>query len=194
MLVIGSIPGAVIGALAESKIEALFHEPGVPVTTGAIIALAVVLALLGAALLAAERLARHVRALRQLTLRDAILIGLAQALAVFPGVSRSGATITAGLGWGSRARPPRASRSCCPRPSSPGAGAKSLYDIYQGLQSGAIASADLALFPIGFIAAAISGYLCIRFLLAYLQRHSTEVFVYYRWALAVLIVIVALTR
>jgi undecaprenyl-diphosphatase len=194
MLVIGSIPGAVIGALAESRIEALFHEPGAPVTPAAMIALAVVLALLGAALLAAERLARHVRGLRQLTFRDAILIGLAQALAIFPGVSRSGATITAGLGLGLTRETAARFSFLLSAPIIAGAGAKSLYEIAKGLQSGAIASADLALFPIGFVAAAISGYLCIRFLLAYLQRHSTEVFVYYRWALAVLIVIVALTR
>ncbi|MEP7357253.1 MAG: undecaprenyl-diphosphate phosphatase [Anaerolineales bacterium] len=194
LLVIGSIPGAVIGALAESKIEALFHQPGVPVSTAAMIALAVMLALLGAALMAAERLARHVRALNQVTLRDAILIGLSQALAIFPGVSRSGATITAGLGLGLTRETAARFSFLLSAPIIAGAGAKSLYEIYKGMQSGAIASADLGLFPIGFIAAAVSGYLCIRFLLAYLRSHSTSVFVYYRWALAVLIVIVALVR
>jgi undecaprenyl-diphosphatase len=194
MLVLGSIPGAVIGALAESRIEALFHEPNTPVTPAAMIALAVMLALMGAVLLAAERLARHVRGLRQLTFRDALLIGLAQALAIFPGVSRSGATITAGLFRGLTREAAARFSFLLSAPIIAGAGAKSVYDIVQAIQSGAIAGSDLALFPVGFVAAAISGYLCIRFLLAYLQRHSTEVFVYYRWALAVLIVAVALMR
>jgi undecaprenyl-diphosphatase len=64
------------------------------------IAMGIVIALLGAALFIAERVARHLRALRAVSLKDAVIIGLAQALAIFPGVSRSGATITAGLALG----------------------------------------------------------------------------------------------
>ena len=75
-----------------------------------------------------------------------------------------------------------------------GAGLKSLAEIYSGFKSGAIGSSDMVLFPIGIIVAGISGYLCIRFLLNYLQKHSVTVFVYYRWALAVLVAVVALLR
>jgi undecaprenyl-diphosphatase len=50
------------------------------------------------------------------------------------------------------------------------------------------------LFPFGFIAAAISGYFCIKYLLRFLQKHSTDLFVYYRWGLAILIIIVAIAR
>ena len=99
-LVIGCIPGAIIGALAESKIEHLFHEPNQPHQTSAMIAIAVMLALAGAIMLLADRLAKHLRGMDRLNLKDAIIIGFAQALAVFPGVSRSGATITAGLALG----------------------------------------------------------------------------------------------
>ena len=75
-----------------------------------------------------------------------------------------------------------------------GAGLKSLYEIYKGMQSGAIARADLILFPVGAIVAGISGFLCIRFLLGYLQKHPVDLFVYYRWAIAALILIVVLVR
>jgi undecaprenyl-diphosphatase len=75
-----------------------------------------------------------------------------------------------------------------------GAGLKSLVDVVQAISSGAIATSDLILFPIGLIAAAISGYLAVRFLMRYVQNHSTDVFVYYRWGLGVLIILVALLR
>lgn len=194
LLVLGSIPGAIIGILGESKVEELFHKPGVLVQPAAMIAMAVVVALLGAALFLAERLARHVRTIKQVSLRDTIIIGLAQGAAIFPGVSRSGATITAGLALGLE-RPAAAEFSfLLSAPIIAGAGVKSLLNIVSGLASGAIARGELLLFPVGFIVAAVSGYLCIKFLMSYLQRHSTGIFVYYRWALAVLIVVVALAR
>jgi len=194
LLVIGCIPGAIVGVLAESKIEELFHQPGTPIKASAMIVMAIIIAVLGALLLAAERLAQHTRKLEQLKLSDSIWIGLSQALAIFPGVSRSGATITAGLGLGLE-RPAAARYSfLLSAPIIAGAGLKSLYDIYKGLGSGAIARGDLLLFPIGFIAAAVSGYLVIRFLMRFLQTHSTAIFVYYRWALALLIIVVALAR
>lgn len=100
LLVIGTIPGGVAGVLFESQIEALFHQPGVPIQASAMIAMGVIIAILAGLLLLAELLARHERSMEQITLRDSVLIGLAQAFAIFPGVSRSGSTITAGLGLG----------------------------------------------------------------------------------------------
>lgn len=194
LLLIGCIPGGIVGVLAESKINDLFHAPGTPVRPAAIIVMGLILALLGALLFTAERLARHTRKMEDLTLKDSILIGLAQALAVFPGVSRSGSTITAGLALGLE-RPTAARYSfLLSAPIIAGAGLKSLYETYQGVSTGLITRGDLLLFPIGFIAAAISGYLVIRFLMRFLQTNSTAVFVYYRWALAVLIIVVALLR
>src|SRR5258708_6940111 len=95
-LVIGCIPGAIVGVLAESKINDLFHVPGTPIQPAAIIVMGIIIALLGALLLAAERLARHARKLEQMTLRGSILIGLAQAGAGFPGVLGPGATTPPG--------------------------------------------------------------------------------------------------
>jgi undecaprenyl-diphosphatase len=193
-LVIGTLPGAVVGALAESKIEKLFHEPNAPHQVTAMIAMAIIIALLGALLFMAERFARHVRGLAQVTLRDSLLIGLSQALAIFPGVSRSGSTITAGLALGLEREAAARFSFLLSAPIIAGAGFKSLWDIFKDIRTGALAQSDLVLFPVGFIAAAISGYLCIKYLLRFLQKNPTDIFVYYRWALAVLIVVVALAR
>lgn len=189
-LVIGSIPGALAGVLFESKIEELFHAPNAQHTASAMIAMGILIALLGTALFIAERIARHTRTLKQVSLRDAILIGCAQALAIFPGVSRSGATITAGLALGlERAAAARFS-FLLSAPIIAGAGAKSVFSL---LRDG-IAPSELAFFGVGVISAAISGYLCIKFLLRFLQHHSTDLFVYYRWLLAAFVIIVAVAR
>jgi undecaprenyl-diphosphatase len=193
-LVIGCIPGGIAGVLFESKIEKLFHQPNAPHQVSAMIAMAIIIALLGALLFVAERFARHERKMEQLSLKDAILIGLAQAFAVFPGVSRSGSTITAGLALGLERETAARFSFLLSAPIIAGAGLKSLGEIYQDLHAGILAQADLILFPIGFITAALSGYLCIKFLLRFLQKNPTNVFVYYRWALAALIVVVAIVR
>ncbi len=194
LIVIGTIPGGIAGVLGEKAITELFHKPDVSIAPMAMIVMAVIIALLGAALYVAERIARHVRGMKDLTLKDAILIGLAQAFAIFPGVSRSGSTITAGLALGLERETAARFSFLLSAPIIAGAGAKSLLEIYGGIKSGAIAQSELVLFPVGFVAAAISGYLCIKFLLRFLQKNSTDIFVYYRWALAVLVVAVAVLR
>lgn len=191
-LVIGTIPGGIVGLLFEKKIEELFHPSEGAIVGSSMIWMAVIIALLGALLYLAERLAKHERTMNGVTFRDAILIGLSQALAIFPGVSRSGSTITAGLAVGLERETAARFSFLLSAPIIAGAGLKSLLDIYKGIHSGAIASADIVLFPAGFLAAAVTGYFCIKYLLRFLQNNSTNVFVYYRWALAVFVVIVAL--
>lgn len=194
LIVIGTIPGGIAGVLGENAITELFHKPNVPIAPMAMIVMAVIIALLGAILFAAERAARHVRVMKDLTLKDSVLIGLAQAFAIFPGVSRSGGTITAGLFLGLERETAARFSFLLSAPIIAGAGAKSLLEIYSAIKSGAIAQNEFALFPVGFIAAAISGYFCIKFLLRYLQKNSTDIFVYYRWALALLVFAVAVLR
>jgi undecaprenyl-diphosphatase len=193
-LVIGTVPGLIAGALAESKIKDLFHRPGVPETAPAMIAMAGVIALLGAVLFLVERKAHHDRPMNRITFKDSMVIGLAQALAIFPGVSRSGSTITAGLAVGLRRDAAAGFSFLLGTPIIAGAGAKTLLDMYRGTAGGALGTQDLVQFAIGFITAAGIGYLCIRFMLRYLQKHSMNLFVFYRWALAAAIVAVALAR
>jgi undecaprenyl-diphosphatase len=194
LLVIGTIPGGITGWLAESKIEELFHKPGVPNTAGAMTAMAIVIILLGVALFVAERIARHTRGIDEISLKDSIIIGLSQALAIFPGVSRSGSTITAGLALGLQRETAARFSFLLSTPIILGAGLKSIFNVRAELAAGTIVQSDLLIYVIGFITAALSGYLCIRFLLRYLQRNSTDIFVYYRWMLAILIIAVAFIR
>jgi undecaprenyl-diphosphatase len=194
LLVLGTVPGAIMGALAESHIEELFHQPNQPIEPAVMIVMAGLIALMGALLFLADHLARHLRGMSDLTLKDTLLIGLAQAVAVFPGVSRSGATITAGLALGLKRDSAAKFSFLLSAPIIAGAGLKSIYDVAQEWQAGAMTGSDLVLFAAGFAAAAISGYLCIKYLLRFLQQHSTNVFVFYRWGLALLIVVAALVR
>jgi undecaprenyl-diphosphatase len=193
-IIIGTIPGAIIGALAESKIEELFHKPGSPIQTEVLIIMAIIIAVMAVLLLLADRLAQHQENLQALTLKQTILIGLAQALSIFPGVSRSGSTITAGLALGLKRDAAAKFSFLLSAPVIAGAGMKSLYDLYQGSRVGVYGASDLAIFIVGFVSAAVIGYLCIRFLIRYLQNHTVNVFVYYRLFLAVLVLIVALNR
>ena len=190
LIVIASVPGAIAGALAESKIEELFHAPNPQHNANAMIAMGVIIALLGAALFAAERLARHLRNLDQISLKDAILIGCAQALAIFPGVSRSGATITAGLALGFERESAARFSFLLSAPLIACAGAKSMFDLVRK----GIAPDEMIFFAVGFLVAALSGYLCIKFLLRFLQNNTTNVFVFYRCGLAILVITVALMR
>ncbi len=194
LIVICTLPGGIAGVLFESKIEALFHQSGVPIARSAMIIMAVIIAAFGVLLLLADRLAKHVHDLDQLNLRNALLIGLSQALAIFPGISRSGSTISSGLALGFKRQAAAKFSFLLSAPIIAGAGVKSLWEIYSSLRIGEIARTDLLLFPVGIIVAAISGFLCIRYLLKYLQKHNMNIFVYYRWGLAILIVVVALIR
>jgi undecaprenyl-diphosphatase len=194
LLLIGTIPGALAGYLFENGIEELFHTPGVPIAPSAMLVMAAIIAGFGLLLLLADRLARHAQELEKLTLPQAVLIGLSQALAVFPGVSRSGATIASGLALGIRRDDAARFSFLLSAPIIAGAGIKSLWDISTEVQAGALTGADLILFLAGFLAAGCSGYLCIRLLLAYLRKHRIDVFAAYRWGLAALIAVVALLR
>lgn len=190
LIIVGCIPGAVVGAIGDQFIESLFHSPNEAHRASAMLAIAALLAMLGALLWLAERLARHQRTLSQIRFGDAIVIGLAQALALLPGVSRSGSTITAGLALGLRREAAARFSFLLATPIIAGAGLKEAYDV---LQAGFPAAERLP-FLVGFLAAAVVGYLCIAFLLRYLQRNSVNVFVYYRWLLAVGIVLLVLAR
>jgi undecaprenyl-diphosphatase len=173
-LVIGTIPGAVVGALAEDFIERKLGQPWL---------IAVMLAVFGLLLLIVDRSARTDRKLTDLRLGGALFIGLAQAVALQPGVSRSGVTITAARGI--RLDRPSAARFSflLSLPIIAGAGlfkgAKLLHD---GLPPGTAGP-----FLWGMVTSAISGFLVVWSLLAYLRRHDFTAFVVYRLAAAGLV-------
>ena len=137
------------------------------------------------ALWLAERIAKNERPIESITVKDAVLIGLAQALAFLPGVSRSGSTITTGLALGLTRESAARFSFLLGAPIIAGAAGKKLLDA---LDSGGLAS-QAGIFLAGFLAAAIVGYLCIKYLLRFLQSNSTLIFVYYRVFLGVLLLV-----
>ena len=189
LIALGTLPGLVAGVLAAETIDAVYHPEGVAPDR---IILAVAVALIALALLLwwAERAARHVHGVESLTVRDALIVGLAQAAALLPGVSRSGATITAGLFRGlTRADAARFS-FLLGAPIVAAAGAKGLLDT---LTSGLDAS-QLGVFGAGLLASALAGFAAIWGLLRYLQRASTAVFIVYRIVVGVGLIALVMSR
>jgi len=189
LIALGTVPGLIAGVLGEGAIDALYHPGGVE-PDRVIIMIAVALIALALLLLAAERAARHVRGMASLTVNDAAIIGLAQALALIPGVSRSGATITAGLFRGlTRADAARFS-FLLGAPIVAAAGAKGLLDtLGSGLDAG-----QLGVFAVGLAASALAGFAAIWGLLRYLQRASTAVFIIYRIVLGIVLIVLVVSR
>jgi undecaprenyl-diphosphatase len=173
-LVVGTIPGMIVGAAFESVIEEKLGQP---------VIIAVMLAVFGVVLYVVDRVARQDRGFETIGPRTGLFAGIAQALALQPGVSRSGITITAGRVLGlNRAAAARFSFLLA-LPIIAGAGALKTLDLVQhGFQGYG------AQFLAGFLAAAISGFLVIWFLLRYLRTHDFLLFMIYRLAVAALVI------
>lgn len=177
-IALATIPGVAAGVILESQAETAFRDARL---------IAIMMIALGLVLLFAEVVGKRTKEMERLSLRDSIFIGFAQALAIVPGVSRSGSTITMGLLCGLTRDTAARFSFLLGTPIIAGAAAKALYDIVEvGLPAG-----DTTAFAVGIIASAISGYICIGLLLRYLRRYSTGIFVAYR--LAVGLGVLALT-
>jgi len=182
MLVIGTIPAGVLGVLLKSRIETTFR--GTLVIAAALVVVALVILL-------AEWTGKRSRGLGAARLSDAAVVGLGQAVALIPGVSRSGATIAAGLFAGlSRETAARLS-FLVGFPTILGAAAFSVKDLFQ---EGAPVALDATTVIAGAAASAVSGYLCIAALLAFLARRSLAIFIAYRVILGVVLGYLALAR
>jgi undecaprenyl-diphosphatase len=182
LLIIGSIPGGIIGLLAESRIEDFFHS--VEHEDRAIVIIAILLALFAMLLWYADRVGKETRPIESVRLRDAVTIGIAQACALMPGVSRSGITLTAGLFRGFKRADAARFSFLLGIPLVTAAGLKGLADLVQADPSGA----EIGRIAAGMAASAISGFLAIGFLLRYLQTSSTTVFVVYRIIASVVLI------
>jgi undecaprenyl-diphosphatase len=175
LIVLGTIPAGVLGLLAKKKLEANFYHPA------AIGVVAIVFALL---LLAAEWWARRRagRVLETVTWRDALFIGFFQALALMPGGSRSGTTITAGL-FAGLTRPAAARFSfLLSVPVIFAAGLKDVIDKRHELTASGEMMTNLM---VGLIVSGLVGYACIAWLLHFLKSSSTMVFIVYRILLGI---------
>lgn len=166
LVVIGSVPAAVLGLLLEDWFEMLFGTPR----------LVSLLLVVNAGILAfAEWRGQMGREVAELDWLDALLIGFGQALAIAPGISRSGATIASGLLRGVRRAAAARFSFLLSTPVILGAGVWQLKDLL------AIEGWTAYLLPmvVGFVAAALAGYLCIRFLLGYLRQGKLYPFALY---------------
>jgi undecaprenyl-diphosphatase len=174
-ILLGTIPIGIFGLAFKDQIE-----------TGArdLYLIATALIVLGLVLLVAEKVGTRERSIEQLTTRDGVALGFAQALALVPGVSRSGATITAGLFLGLD-RPSAARFSfLLSVPAVVLSGLLELGSIASGEEGQQVGAGALVL---ATLLAFVSGYAAIAFLLRFLATHSTVVFVVYRVALGILV-------
>ncbi|OQY45353.1 MAG: undecaprenyl-diphosphatase UppP [Anaerolineaceae bacterium 4572_78] len=167
-ILIGCIPAIVVGLLFKDEFERMFHyEPAV----------AVFLLVTGLILFVSERVSSRIRHGDSVTMMDMLLIGFAQAAAITPGISRSGATIAAGLTRGITREASAHLSFLLSLPIVLGAGVLQLTETYQE----GIAQDEIMLLIVGFLAAALSGYACIYWLLAYLREHTLYLFAAYCW-------------
>jgi undecaprenyl-diphosphatase len=174
LIVIATIPGAVAGFLFESRIDEFFHTD--ENSTRAIATIATMLIVVGLVLFIAERVAHQWKTIEGMRWLDALLIGIGQALALIPGTSRSGATITTGLFRDLKRGDAARFSFLAGMPLILGAGLKAVADVVgEGMTSSEVVN-----FLAGGAAAAIVGFLTIWGLLRFLQRQSTFVFVVYR--------------
>jgi undecaprenyl-diphosphatase len=175
LIVVGTIPAVVVGLLFGTVIEEGLRRPEVAAVTLAVVALG---------FFAVERYGAKRRVQASLGLADAIVIGCAQAAALVPGISRSGATITAAMGLGMRRDESARFVFLLGVPAILAAAAKEgLGLVRHGLPPG-----EAPLFLVGMVTSAVVGYLAVRFFIRYVSDHSLAAFAWYRLALAAAVV------
>lgn len=173
-VVVASIPGGIAGLLLESRIDEFFHTDDA--SRRAITVIATMLIVVAGVMLLAERTGKRRLKMERMTWVDSFVIGCAQALALIPGTSRSGATISAGLFRGLTRADAAKFSFLAGVPLVTAAGLKSLYDAV----SEGMSSHEVSLFLAGGVSAAVVGFLTIWGLLRFLERRSTMVFIVYR--------------
>lgn len=174
LIIFGTIPIVIIGLLFKDIIEGAFTK-NLYVISISLIVLAIILAF-------AEKTARFKKDMKDITVFDSVMIGIAQAFALIPGASRSGTTITGGLFFGLK-------RDVAARfsflLSVPAVLASGLLELYQSLKF--IDNTMIINMIVATFFAAVSGYIAIDFLLKFLKRNTTFVFIIYRILLGLVI-------
>ncbi len=181
LVIIGTIPAGIAGILFKSNFESLFSS---------ILAVGIFLIITGFLLWGSERFSQRIRPedrkpLKKLTIKNSLIVGIAQAFAIAPGISRSGATISAGLFLGFERELAARYSFLLSIPAILGAALVQAKDI---------TSLDMstAALVAGFLAAAISGYLAIKFMLKLIKERSLLIFAYYCWIVGIIAVALSL--
>jgi undecaprenyl-diphosphatase len=180
-IILATIPAGVIGILVKDLIEQSFDSP---------VATALFLWVTAALLVIAERVGKRTKDLIHLNWKDAIWIGFFQALAVFSGISRSGSTITGAMVRDYKREPAARFSFLIMVPIMLAAGLLATLDLF-ALPD---VSGNLLVFLPGFIAAGVTGYIAIRWLLRYLTRHPLYIFAWYCAAIGLLTLVVSFIR
>ena len=178
MIVVATIPAAIFGVLFEEKIDELVRTNYVLI--------AICLAIMGIIIKYTDKLSKETRGFKDMTFKDAILIGCAQVCALIPGFSRSGTTI-------SMARVLKINRSDAAKfsfyLSAPVVLGAVAIKLLKGEMISLITFAPTT-FIIGVLVSFVAGMLCIKFLLTYIKKHDYNIFMWYRLALALLVLLV----
>ncbi|GMV11474.1 MAG TPA: undecaprenyl-diphosphatase UppP [Gemmatimonadaceae bacterium] len=176
-LIIGTIPGAIAGLLLEDAAETAFRAPALMATT---------LMIMGILLWAADRFMPQGRSIAELTWRDALLVGVAQACALVPGFSRSGSTITGARLLGIDRTSAAVFSFLLSMPITAAAAILKVPDaVREGISLPLV---------VGVVSAALSSWLAIAVLLKYVSRNSYGIFAVYRLALGVAVLLVLAVR
>lgn len=175
-IIIGSIPAGIAGFLLESKADTVFRSLWL---------IAILLVLVGILFIIFERISQKTNDLNALSWKSVVIIGLAQVIALLPGVSRSGITMLAGMSQKLKREEAARFSFLLSIPVVFGAG---LQKLFEAVHSG-LTSQDWLVMLVGLVTAAIVGYLVIRFLLKYLVTHSLNIFAYYRFLLAAVVIL-----
>jgi undecaprenyl-diphosphatase len=174
LILASTIPAALIGFSLEGFFEEAVRSPWVVVFN---------LVAVGVLFIVAEAVGARTRRADKLRFAEAVGIGLAQAVALVPGVSRSGATITLGLFLGLRREEAARFSFLMSVPIIAGAGSLQLAEVLsQGMDS-----SQALMFAAGFVSSAVVGYLAVRFFLRFVVHHSLRAFAYYRFGLAAVV-------
>jgi len=179
LLAAGSIPAGIVGLLIEKYTETTLRSPYV---------IGTMLILIGLLMGYAERRSKASRGISHIGLTDSLAIGLSQALALIPGTSRSGITMTTALFRNFDRRSAARFSFLLSTPITAAACAKAAYDLYK--QGGIPAGARIE-FALGVLISGIVGVLVIAFLLRYLRNHSLQFFVYYRVFFGIIVIALA---
>lgn len=181
-LVAATIPAAIAGVLFEEPIENIIRSNYV------VIALA--LAIMGIIIYLADKYSKETKNIKKMSLKDAILIGCSQVFALIPGFSRSGTTIAAGRVLGLERESAAKFSFFLSAPVVLGA---VCLQLLKGSTLSVIA-ANLGTFILGILVSFITGLICIKYLLKYLQKHNFKIFMVYRVALAAVVLIYIFIR
>lgn len=176
-LAAATVPGAAAGYFFEEQAETIFRTP---------LLIGVLLIVMGIILYWVDRRAASVKGIGSMSLSDSLLIGLSQAFAILPGVSRSGVTMTTGRALGLTREAAARFSFLLSTPIIVGAGIFKFKDIAPGDINTA--------FLTGVITSAVVGFISIGFLLRYLARRNFGIFVWYRFAVGSAVIIIALLR